>query len=245
MSINYLVIKEFVLCELRALSRNTKDLVWTLFIPLIITFMLGLTFGAEYMRFALPGLIAMTLMFLCMFGLTVDIVWEREIKIYRRLHATPVKLSQIIISKILIFILLGLLQMFVLLFTVGLLWKVDINLHPYLFLAMILTIFVFASLGLVITVFSNDMQSSSNFINALAFPMLYLGGALFPLDAAHFLLQALSVVNPLRYLRNVFYLALYEPGNLPLANIDLIIPLIFGLALLLISLRKFKWDVLS
>lgn len=245
MNNSFLIIKEFILADFKELSRNTKDIVWTIFVPLILTLLLGLTFGADYMEFALPGLLAINLMFLCLFGLTVSIVWEREIKIYRRLRVTPIKLSQIITTKILVFIILGLVQMTVLMFVVGWLWNVSMNIHPYLLVSMLLTIFVFITMGFVITASSGDMQSGCNMVNALAFPMLYLGGALFPLDASHFALRALSVINPLRYIRDIFYVTLYNPNSLNLAGVDVIATLGFGLIFLLISLWKFRWDVLS
>lgn len=152
MTNSFFIIKELILADFKELSRNTKDIVWTIFVPLVLTLLLGLTFGADYMQFALPGLLAISIMFLCLFGLTVSI---------------------------------------------------------------------------------------------LGFSMLYLGGALFPLDASHFALRALSMINPLRYVRDIFYVTLYNPNSLNLTSVNLIAILGFGLIFLVVSLWKFRWDVLS
>lgn len=175
MTNSFFIIKELILADFKELSRNTKDIVWTIFVPLVLTLLLGLTFGADYMQFALPGLLAISIMFLCLFGLTVSIVWEREIKIYRRLRVTPIKLSQIITAKIVVFIILGLVQMSILMFIVGWFWGVSMKIHLYLLVSMLLTIFVFSTMGFVITAFSGDMQSGCNIVNILGFSMLYLG----------------------------------------------------------------------
>ncbi len=245
MTNSFFIIKELILADFKELSRNTKDIVWTIFVPLVLTLLLGLTFGADYMQFALPGLLAISIMFLCLFGLTVSIVWEREIKIYRRLRVTPIKLSQIITAKIVVFIILGLVQMSILMFIVGWFWGVSMKIHLYLLVSMLLTIFVFSTMGFVITAFSGDMQSGCNIVNILGFSMLYLGGALFPLDASHFALRALSMINPLRYVRDIFYVTLYNPNSLNLTSVNVIAILGFGLIFLVVSLWKFRWDVLS
>ena len=200
----------------------------------------GLTL-AQIIQFVFPKL----LMYVYVFGLTVSIVWEREIKIYRRLRVTPIKLSQIITAKIVVFIILGLVQMSILMFIVGWFWGVSMKIHLYLLVSMLLTIFVFSTMGFVITAFSGDMQSGCNIVNILGFSMLYLGGALFPLDASHFALRALSMINPLRYVRDIFYVTLYNPNSLNLTSVNVIAILGFGLIFLVVSLWKFRWDVLS
>jgi ABC-2 type transport system permease protein len=97
-------------------------------------------------------------------------------------------------------------------------------------------------LGLFIAVSSNEVFEAQTFSNFFRFPMIFLCGLFFPIDALPLFLRPFSYLLPLTYGVDILHGAINGNNRLPL-GLDFLIIAGFCIILFYISLRTIykKW----
>ena len=150
--------------------------------------------------FNIPGVIGMILYFITALLTATSIVRERERGTIEQLIVTPVRAWELIVGKMLPYVLLGLINVTEVLL-IGHFWfKVPIRGDLGLVL-LLCGLFVLSSLGigLLASTIAKTQQEAVLTVMFVMLPSIFLSGFFFPLEAMPKFLQLISAVIPLRY----------------------------------------------
>jgi len=150
--------------------------------PQLVEFTTG-TVSAKpvrYIDFLVPGIIAMTIMQLGIFGTAFAIVDAKQKGVLKRVIATPIRPWQYIGGNMVARLILSLSQAAILIVVATLVFGVHFNHWVWLISLIVLGNIVFLSLGLFISGLAKTVESVPVLANLIAFPMLLLGGIFFP-----------------------------------------------------------------
>lgn len=140
------------------------------------------TENTRYIDFLIPGMVGMAIMYINL-GVGFMLVTWRDQGVLRRLGVTPLRPSNLILSQAASFSVVSLLQVVIILGLGYLVFDVSINgSFAWLALTVGLGIATMLSIGYLIGSFLHTPTAVNAVINAVAFPMIFLGKAYFPLE---------------------------------------------------------------
>lgn len=192
--------------------------------------------------FLLPGVMAMALMQLGLFG-SLQVVGLRERKVLRQLHATPLSRPLLIASEVTVRLSMALIQAMLIL-TIGHLvfgvtvvgsWLVVIGL-------VVLGAGMFVSLGYLLVSFAKSEEAGQGIVQLVQFPMMFLSGIFFPVDVMPDFLRPVMKAIPLTYLADLLrqeitgWAALHAPAT----NFTVLGAWLAGS--LVLAMRLFRWE---
>jgi ABC-2 type transport system permease protein len=177
--------------------------------------------------FMIPALIGMILQFLTSILTATAIVRERERGTIEQLIVTPIRSWELILGKIIPYVLIAFLDTLEIL-VVGTWWfKVPIRGSLGLLLALS-GLFLISSLGigLFISTVAHTQQEAMMLTYFTMLPTIFLSGFFFPLNAMPLVLQWISHLVPLRY-----YLIIVRSVILKGVGVEALAPEVIALAL--------------
>ncbi len=137
----------------------------------------------RYVDFLVPGIIAMTIMQLGIFGTAFAIVDAKQKGVLRRVMATPVRPWQFVLGNMVARLVLSLMQAAILIAVAILAFQVEFHNWWWLIGLILLGNIVFLSLGLFVSGVAKTVETVPFIANLIAFPMMLLGGIFFPTTA--------------------------------------------------------------
>jgi ABC-2 type transport system permease protein len=154
----------------------------------------------NYFEFMAPGIMAMTIMMAAMTGLAGSISRERELGTLDGIISAPISRLSIILGKSFAQVVRGLLQALLTLILAVLLFGVVVHgSYGLLALLLLLTVFSFIGIGIMISALASQQETAMTIMMTLTFPMLFLSGALFPVQQMPVVMQWISKGLPLTY----------------------------------------------
>jgi ABC-2 type transport system permease protein len=190
----------------------------------------------ESSNFMVPGLIGTILMMLTMMFTAMAIVREREQGTMEQLIVTPIRPLELIVGKVLPFVLIAFLNLLEILF-IGV-WWFGVPIHGSVPLLLGLSsVFLLSSLGLgiLISTVSKTQQEAMMLTFFILLPSIFLSGYFFPIDAMPPFLQLVSRFVPLTYV-----LIIVRSIILKGVGFQVLAMIIFGLAIMLLAARRFR-----
>lgn len=213
--------------QLKRYWRSKPRMIGSLGQPVLFLVALGFGFGpiyeraggGDYIQFMAPGIIAMSVMFMAVFG-GIELIWDRQFGFLKETLAAPVPRWAIMLGKALGGATAATVQgiaVMLLAMLVGFRPQ-ELALLPVAFLFMLATAMLFSSLGMVIAVNLTDMHAFPLIMNFLLMPMFFLSGALFPLKGLPEAIMTVSKADPLSYGVDALRITLVNGGNFGLAT---------------------------
>ncbi len=155
----------------------------------------------SYIDFLIPGIIAMSIMQMGIFGVAFSFVSLKKRGILRRLSVTPIRPNDFIVGQIFMRLVVVLLQIS-LLVSVGVLF---LDLHftgslVEMFVVGVLGAFVFLSMGFAIAGVSSSEDQVAPLANIIAMPMILLSGVFFNRAGLPGVVHTVTDFLPLTYL---------------------------------------------
>ena len=151
--------------------------------------------GVSYLEFVIPGIIALTAMTSSFNGAGMKLNIDRLFyKCFDECLMSPISPLSLIIGKASIGVVRGLISSTAFLiigFIISSIIPPTLTLSPLFAVALVLTCFAFAFLGVVAALLAKSHQDMATFSSLVLLPMTFLGGTFFPVDQ---LPQALKVV---------------------------------------------------
>src|SRR6185312_927698 len=197
----------------------------------------------NYIDFLVPGILAMALMQLGLFGTATPLVTLRQEQVLRRLGATPLPRWHLLASQILMRLTIALVQTGLILALSVWVFKVQIQGNILALIGLvILGAVVFISLGYLVAAISKTVDAANGITSAVNFPMMFLSGIFFPLAALPVFLAPVVRALPLTYLGDALRQVL--TGGSPAFSIwlDVAVLAAWTLACSLLAVRLFKWE---
>jgi imidazolonepropionase-like amidohydrolase/ABC-type multidrug transport system permease subunit len=194
----------YIRTSLALTMRDRTVLVFNYFFPLIFFFIFGFIMHAEQGG-AIVQIVTMVLTIGILgsgfFGAGMRTVMDREANILRRFKVAPISAAPILISQMVVglvhYIPVTVLMLALAHFLYGM--PVPEN-SGSLAIFVLIGVCAFRAMGSIIGAVANSMQESQIIIQLLYFPMLFLGGATFPISIMPNWLQMVSQFIPTTYL---------------------------------------------
>jgi ABC-2 type transport system permease protein len=160
--------------------------------------------------FYVPAVLAMVLMLVTMMLPAMAVVREKEIGTLEQISVTPLRPWQLVIGKLVPFVIIGLVDLLLITALARFILGVPVR-GSLLTLVLLTFLFLMNTLGfglLVSTLVSTQQQAMMFSAFGLMVPMIYLGGLIFPVENMPFGFQIVSYLTPVNYyakiLRGVF-----------------------------------------
>jgi ABC-type multidrug transport system permease subunit len=136
--------------------------------------------GVPYIRFLLPGIIAMNSMTQA-FNISSEINITRFYwKVFEEFQASPLNDFTYVIAEVITGITKALISIFLIIF-IGILAGVKLNYNIFFWLGIILNAYIFSSIAVFAAMNVKSHADQAMLSNFIIFPMAFLGGTLFPL----------------------------------------------------------------
>lgn len=196
----------------------------------------------ESKNFMVPGILALLLMVITMLLSSLAIVKEKELGTLEQLNVTPIKPRQLIIGKLIPFVVIGFIDVLLVVAVSRFLFQVPFRGSlPLLLGSSLLFLATTLGLGLLIsTVSENQQQAMTTSVFFVMVPMFFLSGFAFPIESMPQSIQYVTYLLPLRYyfviIRGIF---LKGAGVMELWN-ELLALVVFGLAILALAATRFR-----
>ena len=154
----------------------------------------------SFISYLVPSILGMSLMQLGVFS-AIPLVADRQKLILKRLQATPLRRWQLVGSNVLMRLLIAAFQTLIIVGVGSLLYKVQIaGSWPLIGALILLGSLAFIALGYVIASFATTEESANGMTSVVQFPLMFLSGTFFPIDAMPDALKTVARVLPLTYL---------------------------------------------
>jgi ABC-2 type transport system permease protein len=194
--------------------------------------------SAYYM---IPGVIGMILYALTSILTATAVVRERERGTIEQLIVTPIRSGELVVGKILPYVILAFLMVFEVL-AIGHYWfKVPIAGSLWLILG-VSGLFLLTSLGigLLASTFAGTQQEAMLIVWMTLLPALFLSGFFFPLEAMPRVLQWVSYLMPLRYYLAVIRALMLKGVGIEAIQMEVIALAVFGFGLMTLAALRFR-----
>jgi ABC-2 type transport system permease protein len=195
----------------------------------------------RFIEFFIPGIIAMAVMTLSLFG-TVDSDTELLQKgIIRKLSTTPITRTDWILSNILYQFILAIISAIAILLVGYSVFTVSLHVDLWLPVFILLDVFAFVGIGMILTRFAREAQSAASAANAISFPMMFLSGSFFPIELMPGFLQKFAKILPLFYVNEGLRASMVFEDNMAALRYAAVIA-VFAAAVFILGILATKWE---
>lgn len=198
--------------------------------------------GTRYIDFLVPGLITMGVMMSCMWGISYGIIEKRSKKLLRRLVATPMRKSHLLIALITVRIVMNLVESLALLIFALLVFNMriqgDITALIFIYLAGNIA---FAGIAVFASSHTSSTEVGNGLINFVVMPMMVLSGIFFSYQ--NFPEWSLGVIRslPLTMMTDGFRSIFNEGSGLSDVLKPIFLLTAIGAVFFSAGLKIFKW----
>ena len=155
----------------------------------------------RYVDWVVPGILAMNMMFSCLFGVGYVIVRYRKNGFLKRLKATPLNPFEFLLAQMISRLLL--IQTITVLVYAGCNYFIHFQMrgsYVNLFLISLLGSICLISLGLLVSARLSSEELAGGILNLLTWPMMLLSGVWFSLEGTNPVVQKIAQFLPLTHL---------------------------------------------
>jgi ABC-type multidrug transport system permease subunit len=155
----------------------------------------------RYVDWVVPGILAMNMMFSCLFGVGYVIVRYRKNGFLKRLKATPLNPFEFLLAQMTSRLIL--IQTITVLVYIGCNYFIHFQMrgsYVNLFLVSLLGSICLISLGLLVSARLKSEELAGGILNLLTWPMMLLSGVWFSLEGTNPIVQKIAQFLPLTHL---------------------------------------------
>jgi ABC-2 type transport system permease protein len=194
--------------------------------------------NAQYM---IPGIIAVLITVVSMMLSSINLVREKEIGTLEQLMVTPLKRHELLMGKILPFLILTFVELGIVLFLGQIIFSVEVK-GSYLLLACLSFSFLFTTLGLGIFISTiTNTQQQAMFVSwfVMVF-MIMISGFFIPIENMPGFMQKMTYLSPMRYYLYIVRDIIQKDASLIYLLKDAIPMTLYGLLIFVMSTIKFQ-----
>ena len=197
----------------------------------------------RYVDWVLPGVLAMNMMFSCLFGVGYVIVRYRKNGMLKRLRATPLTPLEFLAAQIgsRLWLVLGTsvvvfagTDLFIRFTMHGSYWN--------LFLVFALGAVSLISLGVTIAARTTSEELAGGLLNLLSWPMMFLSGIWFSLEGVHPWVRAFAQILPLTHVIDAARAIMIDGAGLLDVSGHLLVLGVMSMVFMAIGARSFRWE---
>ena len=198
----------------------------------------------KYMDFLVPAVLAMTIMFSCMFGMGQSIAGERERGELARLFMTPTSVSTVVGGKIISKLVIESGRAFLLLLVAIALFGITINGSMLLtVLLLILTALCFVGFGIMISARVATQEDYMQMVMPFAMPMMFVSGVFYPIETMPWIFQKIAYIVPLTYANDALRSVMLRGAGVGSIWVDILVLAGFTLLFFSMGVTRFNRDI--
>ncbi len=193
--------------------------------------------------YIIPGILAMSIMQLGLFATAQPLIALRTQGVLKRLGATPLPRSTLLVAYVALRLTIALVQMGIIVGVGMVVFDVSMVGNWFALVGwMMLGSLMFIAIGFFIAAISKTEESGNAITNLVNFPMLFLTGIFFPISGLPTLIQPIIKALPLTYTVDALKQTMIgaPPINAPLVNFG--VQAVWLVAMTGLAIRYFKWD---
>ncbi len=194
--------------------------------------------NAQYM---IPGIIVVLLTVVSMMLSSINLVREKEIGTLEQLMVTPIKRYQLLLGKILPFLILTFIELAIVMTFGQIIFSIHVK-GSYMLLAALSFLFLFTTLGFGIFISTiTSTQQQAMFVSwfFMVF-MLLVSGFFVPIENMPDFIQKLTYLNPMRYFLYIVRDIIQKDASFVHLLKDIIPMTLYGIIIFSISTLKFQ-----
>lgn len=196
----------------------------------------------RYIDWVLPGILAMNMMFSCLFGVGYVVVRYRKNGFLRRLGATPLRSLEFVIAQVLSRLLLILcITVFVYVGTRYFLHTRMEGSHLTLFIIAAVGATSLISMGLLVAARVSSEELAGGLLNMVTWPMMMLSGVWFSLESASPWVQQFAKIFPLTHVLDSARAVMLDGATLADVAPQLSALVVMSIVFLGIGAAIFRW----
>ncbi|MCH8552663.1 MAG: ABC transporter permease [Natronospirillum sp.] len=197
----------------------------------------------RYVDWAMPGVLAMNIMFACLFGVGYVLVRYRKNGVLKRLRATPLSTLEFLAAHMASrLVLVMAVSAALLLGGMALLDIVMVGSFWLLAFIGLLGTLCLISLGLLIATRSRSEELTGGLINFSTWPMIFLSGAWFSIEGAPYWLQLLAEALPLTHIVEAARMVMLDAASLAEVQYHLSMLALMAAVFLSLGVLLFNWE---
>lgn len=210
-----------------------------------INFQVNKLYGnISYIDFLVPGVLALVILFSCMFGMGESIAGERERGELARLFMTPTSIATVVGGKILSKLIQETGRAILLIaVAIGLFGIVIAGSILLTLLLLVLVALCFVGLGMMISARVSTQADYQQIIQPITLPMMFLSGVFFPVETMPWIFQKLAYLIPLTYANDALRAVMLKGAGLGAIWLDIVVLLGFTALFFGLGIRGFNRDV--
>ena len=197
-------MKRFLRVKARVVASLLMPFLFLAFLGLPMSFMPtreipGLE-GIPFLDFIAPGIVGMTLLFAATMS-GASVIWDKEFGFLKEVLVAPVNRFSVILGRSLGGMTTAIIQALIIIGVAVAMGVQLVSVSGFLLaiVFMILTSATFTGFGLILATKLGDTEGFMAIMNLVIFPIFFLSGAFFPLQAMPPWLRYIMYINPLTY----------------------------------------------
>ena len=193
-------------------------------------------------KYMVPAIVGLLLTLITLILTSLAVVKEREIGTMEQLIVTPLKPYQMIIGKLVPFMILGFVAVVIVRTAMRFIFNIPVaGSITFLFFASFLYILSTLGLGLFVSTISKTQQQAMMIsIFAVMMPMIYLSGFAFPIENMPAIIQYISYIIPLKYFLTIIRGVILKGIGFAELWQDALVLFFMGAAILFLSFLRFR-----
>jgi ABC-2 type transport system permease protein len=200
------------------------------------------THQLKYIDFLVPGILAMSIMFLGLFG-AMTMVARREKMVLKRFGATPIKPQMVVISQVVYRLIVALVQTSIIILIARFVFNVNMVGNWFLLAGFVLLGTVtLVSIGYFIVARARTVEAAQPIIQLVQFPMMFLSGIFFPMDILPAAMKPVVNAMPLTYLGDAFRQIMVDSTPIHALWLDAAVLGAWLVVCMILAIKLFKWD---
>ncbi|RPI92019.1 MAG: ABC transporter permease, partial [Chloroflexi bacterium] len=198
----------------------------------------------RYIDYFLPGVLAMSLMQLGLFGTAAPLVSLREKQVLRRMGATPLSKTTLLGSQIAFRLTTALVQTGIIVVVGAVIFDVQIVAANVFSISGIVLLggTMFITLGYFISGIARTEEAVQGIVSLPNFIFMFLSGIFFPLEMMPSWIRPLVDVIPLTYLSDALRATMIEAGDYFSMTRNVVIMTAWLIVCAVLAVRFFKWE---
>jgi ABC-2 type transport system permease protein len=199
--------------------------------------------AVRYVDWVLPGILAMNMMFSCLFGVGYVIVRYRKNGFLKRLKATPLTPFEFLLAQMVSRLLL--IETITVLVYAGCNSFIHFQMrgsYAVLFLVSLLGGICLISLGLLVAARLSSEELAGGLLNLITWPMMLLSGVWFSLEGTNHVVRKIAQFLPLTHLVDGARAVMTEGAGLADVSPHLVVLALMTAVFLFIGSLIFRWE---
>jgi ABC-2 type transport system permease protein len=195
-----------------------------------------------FISYLVPSILGMALMQLGVFS-AIPLVADREKLILKRLNATPLRRWQLVGSNVLMRLLIAIVQTVIIVAAGALFFNVEMSGNVVALGALVvLGSMSFIALGYVIASFAPTEEAANGMTSVVQFPLMFLSGTFFPIEAMPDILKGVARLMPLTYLSDALRQVMVDGTPFNPLWVCFLVLAVFLVVCFAIAARFFRWQ---